>query len=245
MPWDEEGRRADARARRLAHRSGRLRVGVQRPGPGRPHPLLALLPARRDRRAVARGARRHRPAGPASPAVRLRARTEPVPRVLRTRGQMTDVGSGHAHRPAPARRPRRGRAPPPATGRPGAGPRRRPGADVAVLPELWQIGYAPCPTDPEGQAAWCAHATGAAGSFVCRLPRAGRRAGDGHRRHPPAARPRRPRNAATLIDRHGEVRLTYARSTPAPGGGRPRWSRAPASTSSSSTWPGATPSASG
>ena len=41
------------------------------------------------------------------------------------------------------------------------------GADVAVLPELWQLGYAPCPTDPEGHAAWCAQATGAGGSFVC------------------------------------------------------------------------------
>jgi predicted amidohydrolase len=40
------------------------------------------------------------------------------------------------------------------------------GADVAVFPELWQIGYAPCPPDAAGRDAWCALATGEHGSFV-------------------------------------------------------------------------------
>ena len=28
------------------------------------------------------------------------------------------------------------------------------GADIAILPEMWQIGYAPCPDDEAGRARW-------------------------------------------------------------------------------------------
>jgi predicted amidohydrolase len=28
------------------------------------------------------------------------------------------------------------------------------GADVALFPEMWNIGYAPCPADPEGRVKW-------------------------------------------------------------------------------------------
>lgn len=86
------------------------------------------------------------------------------------------------------------------------------GADVAVLPELWQIGYEPCPDDPPGRAAWCALATGEDGPFVEHFRSLAaelgmaivvtylQRWGGGG-----------PRNAATLIDRHGRPLLTYAK----------------------------------
>src|SRR5690349_14974766 len=40
------------------------------------------------------------------------------------------------------------------------------GADVAVLPEMWQLGYQACPADPDGRAVWCALATAEHGPFV-------------------------------------------------------------------------------
>jgi predicted amidohydrolase len=85
------------------------------------------------------------------------------------------------------------------------------GADVALFPEMWQIGYEPCPIDAAGRAAWCERAVPEDGAFV------------GHfralaaelrmaiaitylQRWAPA-----PRNAATLIDRDGRIALTYAK----------------------------------
>jgi predicted amidohydrolase len=85
------------------------------------------------------------------------------------------------------------------------------GADVAVFPELWQIGYAPCPPDAAGRDAWCALATGEHGSFVGRFRDLAAELGMAivvtYLQDWPGA----PRNAATLIDRHGRSCLTYAK----------------------------------
>jgi len=85
------------------------------------------------------------------------------------------------------------------------------GADVALFPEMWQVGYAPCPADDGGRAAWSALATGTDGPFVARFRELAAELGmaivitylqrwDGA-----------PRNAATVIDRHGDIALTYAK----------------------------------
>lgn len=84
------------------------------------------------------------------------------------------------------------------------------GADLALFPEMWQIGYSPAPTGERLQE-WLAPATDASGAFV------------GHFRA--LARELRmaivitylglwdggARNAATLIDRRGDPILTYAK----------------------------------
>lgn len=85
------------------------------------------------------------------------------------------------------------------------------GADVALFPEMWQIGYAPPPHQSAQLAQWTALATGAEGGFVGHFRRLARelrmaiaitylQRWDGP-----------PRNAAALIDRRGEVVLTYAK----------------------------------
>jgi predicted amidohydrolase len=85
------------------------------------------------------------------------------------------------------------------------------GADVALFPEMWQIGYAPAPHDSVRLAEWTALATDADGRFVGHFRQLARRLGmaivvtylqrwEGS-----------PRNAATLIDRHGDAVLTYAK----------------------------------
>ena len=85
------------------------------------------------------------------------------------------------------------------------------GADVVLFPELWQIGYASCPAERDPRAAWLAHATTLDGPFVSHF-RALARALElaiviTYLEDWPGA----PRNTATLIDRHGEPVLTYAK----------------------------------
>ena len=85
------------------------------------------------------------------------------------------------------------------------------GADVALFPEMWQVGYAPCPEDGDGRRAWRALATETDGPFVGRFRALAaelgiaivitylQRWGGG------------PRNTASVIDRHGNIALTYAK----------------------------------
>lgn len=40
------------------------------------------------------------------------------------------------------------------------------GADVALFPEMWNIGYAACPTDADGRAAWRALAVTQQSEYV-------------------------------------------------------------------------------
>jgi predicted amidohydrolase len=85
------------------------------------------------------------------------------------------------------------------------------GADLALFPEMWQVGYAPCPADDDGRRAWSDLATETDGAFVGRFRELAAELGiavvitylqrwDGA-----------PRNAATVIDRHGRIVLTYAK----------------------------------
>jgi predicted amidohydrolase len=85
------------------------------------------------------------------------------------------------------------------------------GADIAILPEMWQIGYARCPDDDAGRARWQQAA-------ICRddpwLDAFRQAASDLHMAivTPFLERwPGSPRNSALLIDRHGQDVLCYAK----------------------------------
>lgn len=85
------------------------------------------------------------------------------------------------------------------------------GADVVLFPELWQIGYATAPGDPDGLTGWQAQATDEHGAFVMHFRELARRLGVAvvitYLEQGDAA----PHNTAALIDRTGEVVLTYAK----------------------------------
>ncbi|HZP57559.1 MAG TPA: carbon-nitrogen hydrolase family protein [Dehalococcoidia bacterium] len=85
------------------------------------------------------------------------------------------------------------------------------GADLALFPEMWSIGYAQCPSDAAGRAAWQARAEPADGPFVGRFGALAReldlaiavtyleRRGEGFY------------NSVTVLDRRGTPAFTYAK----------------------------------
>ena len=85
------------------------------------------------------------------------------------------------------------------------------GADIALFPEMWSNGYAKCPAGDEGRARWRASAIARDGEFVAHFRALARELNmaialtylerwDGA-----------PRNSVSLIDRHGEIAMTYAK----------------------------------
>ena len=85
------------------------------------------------------------------------------------------------------------------------------GADIALFPEMWSVGYAPGPPDEAGQREWQARAASPDDRFVTHFKGLARELGmaialtylerwDGA-----------PRNAMALIDRQGEIAMTYAK----------------------------------
>ena len=85
------------------------------------------------------------------------------------------------------------------------------GADIALFPEMWQIGYTPCPDDADGRRGWANRAVETDGDWLGNFRRIAveldmavvitylqRWRGA-------------PRNAATLIDRTGQPVATYAK----------------------------------
>jgi predicted amidohydrolase len=85
------------------------------------------------------------------------------------------------------------------------------GAHIALLPEMWQIGYTACPRSGAGREQWLASAVSRSGEFVERFRDRARELGvavvvtylerwDGL-----------PRNSATLFDGRGREVLTYAK----------------------------------
>ena len=86
------------------------------------------------------------------------------------------------------------------------------GADVALFPEMWNVGYTfPDSSQPNAKEAWQAQAVGAQDGFVTHFQRLAKELDmaivltylerwDGA-----------PRNSLSLIDRHGEIRMTYAK----------------------------------
>jgi N-carbamoylputrescine amidase len=85
------------------------------------------------------------------------------------------------------------------------------GADIALFPEMWSIGYQSCPLDEAGRERWMEMAVTAEGSYVGHFRALAKELGiaicitylekwDGL-----------PRNSATVIDRDGEIVFTYAK----------------------------------
>lgn len=100
----------------------------------------------------------------------------------------------------------------------------RMGADIALFPEMWNIAYTPYsedvwemdfdPADPaydDLRAAWQAQAVPRDGEYVAHFRALARELGMAIVLTYLEAWPGAPRNAASLIDRHGELVLTYAK----------------------------------
>lgn len=85
------------------------------------------------------------------------------------------------------------------------------GADLALFPEMWQIGYTPCPDDAAGRRAWEDLAIDTHGDWMHNFRRMAVEADMAivitYLQRWRGA----PRNAATLIDRTGRSVLTYAK----------------------------------
>jgi N-carbamoylputrescine amidase len=85
-------------------------------------------------------------------------------------------------------------------------------ADIALFPEIWNIGYTFFNSDEVGaRERWAAQAIGVESEFVTRFRRLARELDMAialtYLEHWPIA----PRNSLSLIDRHGEVLFTYAK----------------------------------
>ena len=84
-------------------------------------------------------------------------------------------------------------------------------ADIAILPEMWQTGYAPCPDDPVGRARWEGAAIARDGPWVNAFRDAASDLDLAILATFLERWPGSPRNTALLIDRHGQDVLCYAK----------------------------------
>jgi predicted amidohydrolase len=85
------------------------------------------------------------------------------------------------------------------------------GADVALLPEMWQLGYADCPTDPQGRRGWLDLAISAEDRWLQSFRDVARECDLAVVTTYLQRWPGAPRNVATVIDRFGRDVLTYAK----------------------------------
>ncbi len=86
------------------------------------------------------------------------------------------------------------------------------GADVALFPEMWSVGYSfPEQGDHEAHAAWVGKALSRDSEYVGRFRALARELDMAIALTYLEEWPGMPRNSVSLIDRHGEVLLTYAK----------------------------------
>lgn len=86
------------------------------------------------------------------------------------------------------------------------------GADVALFPEMWNIGYTfHDPAQPDGCEIWQAQAVGQDDEFVLHFKALARELGMAIALTYLERWPGAPRNSVSLIDRHGEIVMTYAK----------------------------------
>jgi N-carbamoylputrescine amidase len=85
------------------------------------------------------------------------------------------------------------------------------GADLALFPELWQIAYTDCPAGPADRRRWGDRAIDPGDPWLQAFRDLARQAGLAIAVTYLQRWPGGPRNVATIIDRHGEDVLTYAK----------------------------------
>ena len=88
---------------------------------------------------------------------------------------------------------------------------RAQGADVALFPEMWNIGYTHCPSDAEGRAAWRALALTQQSEYVTRFRELARELDMAIALTYLERRGEAVRNSVSLIDRHGQILFTYSK----------------------------------
>jgi N-carbamoylputrescine amidase len=84
-------------------------------------------------------------------------------------------------------------------------------ADVALFPEMWNIGYTFPSDDPGAQREWRAQSITTDSDFVAHFRSLARSLNMAIAISYLQAWPDAPRNAVSLIDRHGEIALTYTK----------------------------------
>lgn len=88
---------------------------------------------------------------------------------------------------------------------------REMGADLALFPEMWSIGYAVCPDDETGRTEWASFAVETEGPFVEHFRALAQELRMAIAITYLQAWEPAPRNAASIIDHHGNVVCTYAK----------------------------------
>ncbi len=88
---------------------------------------------------------------------------------------------------------------------------REMGADIALFPEMWNIGYTPCPSDEDERKQWQARAVGADDDFVAHFKALAKELNLAIALTYLERWEGGPRNSLSLIDRHGQVIMTYAK----------------------------------
>jgi predicted amidohydrolase len=85
------------------------------------------------------------------------------------------------------------------------------GADLAVFPELWNIGMAPCPIDAAEGQSWAASAIDRRAPFIQAFAALARELDMNIAITYLEARRPKPRNSVSVINRHGDVVLDYSK----------------------------------
>jgi len=89
---------------------------------------------------------------------------------------------------------------------------REMGADIALFPEMWNIGYSlPLPEDVDARRAWAQQAIATDGPFVTHFQKMAQELQMAIALTYLQKWEGAPRNAISLLDRHGAQRLTYAK----------------------------------
>jgi predicted amidohydrolase len=88
------------------------------------------------------------------------------------------------------------------------------GADVALFPEMWNIGYTPCPSEPKARKAWQAQTVGPQDGFVTHFQKLARELDMAIALTYLERRGEAVRNSVSLIDRRSEILFTYSKVHP-------------------------------
>ena len=88
------------------------------------------------------------------------------------------------------------------------------GADIALFPEMWNIGYTPCPADAEGRTGWHALALTQQSEYVTRFRELAHELDMAIAITYLERRGETLRNSVSLIDWHGEILFTYSKVHP-------------------------------